>query len=99
MISPLAAGSNFASLQNQHHMAIFNTTVARNLRGRTNSNLNQMHSGMKGQIGSIGDFNLTNNFQLNTISPQQVRVHANEQQQKIKKHGHGSTAKMGVSGS
>jgi len=39
-----------------------------------------MHSGMKGQIGSIGDFNMTNNFQLNTISPQQVRVHPNEQQ-------------------
>lgn len=50
MISPLGGGANFASIQNQHQLHIFNSTVARNLRGRTNSNLNQASSGMKGQM-------------------------------------------------
>ena len=74
MVSPLAAGSTFAALQHQHQMTIFNTTVARNLRGRTNSNLNQVNSGVKAQIGSIPEFNLTNTFNLSTISPQQVKA-------------------------
>lgn len=50
MISPLGGGANFASIQNQHQLHIFNSTVARNLRGRTNSNLNQMSPGLKGQV-------------------------------------------------
>lgn len=44
LISPLGNGAGgFAALQNQAPIHIFNTTLQRNLRGRNNSNLNQVN--------------------------------------------------------
>lgn len=105
MISPLAGGANFASIQNQHQLNLFNTTVARNLRGRTNSNLNQASSAVKAQVGQIPEFNLTNAFGLSTLSPSQAKaargLEGQLNEQYVKKHAHASPApgKMGVSGS
>lgn len=44
IVSPFGAagGVNFGSIQNQHQLNLFNTTVTKNMRGRTNSNLKNM---------------------------------------------------------
>ena len=76
--------------------------MARNIRGRNNSNLNQISAGMKGQMHPMAEFNLTNAFNLSTLSPAQARgIESQMNEQYVKKHAHGSSgnAKMGVSGS
>lgn len=48
MVSPFgAAAANFASIQNQHQLNFFNSTVAKNMRGRTNSNLKNLSPALK----------------------------------------------------
>ena len=48
MISPFgAAAANFASIQNQHQLNFFNSTVAKNMKGRTNTNLKNLSPGIK----------------------------------------------------
>ena len=50
MVSPFgAAAANFASIQNQHQLNFFNSTVAKNMRGRTNSNLKNISPALKNE--------------------------------------------------
>ena len=48
MVSPFgAAAANFASIQNQHQLNFFNSTVAKNMTRRTNSNIKNLSPGLK----------------------------------------------------
>lgn len=83
IVSPFGAagGVNFGSIQNQHQLNLFNTTVTKNMRGRTNSNLKNMSpqamltDTQASHLQKLQqEFNMTNAFNLSTISPNQGRA-------------------------